>query len=123
MAASQRASRGQYFHWKENANSVPEEVWAIPHPGDRLEALKSHFKRALGANEWSKIDAITQSSMEQAFKTYVDMKERDKIMAMRSGGKSKPVSERKRGTFFQTNRLFGFCGFLVPFFSRVGEAP
>ena len=97
MAA--RQPRDEYLNWKEHANSVLEEMWKIPPPGERLEALKAYFKRTLGATENSKIDTITQSSMEQAFKVHIDRKERDKIMAMRSADRSKQITERKRGMF------------------------
>lgn len=98
-----RVARGRYFPWKEVAETIPEEVWATAKPGERLEKLKGFLKRSSGIDQ-TKIDGITESSMEQAFKMHVDPKERTKILALRSG----QASERRKGKHIIPLRTFGF---------------
>lgn len=89
------SARGSYFPWKQVAETIPQSIWVIPSAPARLAALKSYLTKNSGV-AGEKIEGITESAMEHAFTTYVDRKERDKIMTMR--GKK---SDRKRGKKFR----------------------
>lgn len=118
MSVSRR--EGGYFPWKQVASGIPEAIWAIPSAPARLAALKSWLTKNSGVSG-DKIDAITESSMEHAFTTYVNFEERKKIAALR--GKKQ---ERKQGerNFVRATRVG--CIMRSPlfasFWSLVGEA-
>jgi len=82
---------GRYFSLKQVASGIREAIWAIPSAPARLAALKSWLTKNSGVSG-DKIDAITESSMEHAFTTYVNFEERKKIATLR--GKKQ---ERKQG--------------------------